>query len=383
MNDLTQTDKSGHSPYKKSKTLNLYWMALNIVAIAIRSFVRYRLFRQARPERDSALYRKTLQQLQQQDQACIAELELQRQQLASKSHFVRKRLLPGLAMVAAALTLLLVGFTIFIFLLTFKLEVHIFVPLLGAYFWAIFIAVIAIVFTYAKAYDQYNVRYRNLFIPALAKSFGQVQYQQYGFIDLNTLKDSLILPGHDLIYQEDYFAGVHRHCTFELVEAELYKRDHGKQRDNLSFSGLIIAIDLPYSFHSTTLVRKNSALLNVQRKTPQGMQRVHLEDRHFQQAFRVHSDDQIAARSWLTPAVMYRLEQLAKVLDCSDFQASLYRDKLVVLLNLPQDFLPPPPIDTPLSDATAGYEFVAELSAVYQLIEALLAQFSSAPQSTD
>lgn len=105
--------------------------------------------------------------------------------------------------------------------------------------------------------------------------------------------------------------------------------------------------------------------------------KVYLEDSLFRRSFRVHSNDQIAARSWLAPAVTQRLLQLAKVFSCIDFQASLYQDKLLVLLSTAQDFLPPPPIDIPLTDGAAGYEFVTELSAMYQLINTLLAQFSN------
>ncbi|GAB2585252.1 DUF3137 domain-containing protein [Nitrincola alkalisediminis] len=82
----------------------------------------------------------------------------------------------------------------------------------------------------------------------------------------------------------------------------------------------------------------------------------------------------------MTPAVMQRLQQLANVFNCIDFQASLYQDKLLVLLNTSQDFLPPPPIAVPLSDGAAGYEFVVEVSAMYALIEALLAQFAHTSQ---
>lgn len=380
MTDIKHQEESQLSPYKKSKTANLFSIAIEIVATGIKNFFRYTVMRKSKPNRDSTLYRTTLQKLQQQYPDCLAEMELQRQQLAKRSLPVRKFVLPAIVVITALLTLLALGITVLHFVLTLQLDPQLLGMMLGVYFWAVIIAAVIIVKTYAVAYNHYNIRYRHLFIPALAESFGQVRYQQYGFIELEKLKNSLILPGHDRIYQEDYFSGLHRGCAFELVEAELYKRDHGRQRDNKSFSGLILSIELPYSFNSTTLVRKNSFLLNLQRKTSMRFKRVHLEDSRFQSAFRVHSNDQIAARSWLTPAVMQRLQQLAKVFNCIDFQASLYQDKLLVLLNTAQDFLPPPPISIPLNDATAGYEFVAELSAMYELIDSLLAQFAKMPQ---
>ncbi|CAM5211756.1 DUF3137 domain-containing protein [Alishewanella longhuensis] len=377
MTDMQHNGENIASPYKKSKTANLFSIAIEIVATAVKKFFRHTLLRRPKPDRDSALYRTTVQKLQQHYADRLTELETQRQKVARQSRPVRRFVLPTIAVITGLSTLLALALTIMHFLLTLEIDVQLLGMLLPVYFWAVMIACVIIVKTYAVAYDNYNVCYRTLFIPALAESFDQITYQRYGYIELAKLKNSLILPGHDLIYQEDYFSGTHNGCAFEVVEAELYKRDHGRQRDNKSFSGLILSIALPHSFNSTTLVRKNSFLLNLQRKTSMRFKRVHLEDNLFRRNFRVHSNDQIAARSWLTPAVMQRLLQLAKVFNCIDFQASLYQDKLLVLISTAQDFLPPPPIDIPLTDSAAGYEFVTELSAMYQLIDALLAQFST------
>ncbi|WP_394423956.1 DUF3137 domain-containing protein [Vreelandella stevensii] len=225
--------------------------------------------------------------------------------------------------------------------------------------------------TYFETYKRFNDQFRSTFIPAVAKSFGNVEYKQHGFIDLERLKRRLPQGATSFdrglaiarAEQEDYFRGEHRGCHWELVHATFTNQKHKK-----TFSGLILMLELPRSFEGTTVINM--------RNPANDSTRVHLENSKFLDWLVVSSTDQISARSWLTPAVIERLHELRQLFN--GLKANLTGSSLLLLLDTP-DFLPLPPIDVPLTEAKPCLLFATELKTVYQLIDTLLAQFPDLP----
>ncbi|WP_449358680.1 hypothetical protein [Alishewanella longhuensis] len=82
MTDMQHNGENIASPYKKSKTANLFSIAIEIVATAVKKFFRHTLLRRPKPDRDNALYRTTVQKLQQHYTDRLTELETQRQKVA-------------------------------------------------------------------------------------------------------------------------------------------------------------------------------------------------------------------------------------------------------------------------------------------------------------
>ena len=225
--------------------------------------------------------------------------------------------------------------------------------------------------SYLDDYERFSNRFRHTFIPALAKSFGDIKYQQYGYIEPDRFKSRLPqgATSFDLglaiarVEQEDYFCGSHRGCQWELVNAKLFNHKHKR-----TFMGLILMLELPRSFEGTTVINMRNPV--------SGSSRVHLEKGEFTDLLVVSSTDQISARSWLTPAVMERLYQLRQLFQ--GMKGNLTGSSLLLLLDTP-NFLPQPPIDVPLTEAKPCLHFVDELKTLYLLIDTLLAQFPDLP----
>lgn len=374
---MSTEPKNMSYPYRKNKLMRLFSLAFQLVISAVKQKITSPFASKIVSNTNIDINSNTWHKLLQQHADAINTLEQQRQQLLRSTKPIRQWLLPIIGSLSVLLATLLLVLAGYVFLNTGDVDALATYSLMGisALFWGLMLSCIIIMATYGNGYLSYHHNYRHIFIPALAQSFADINYQQYGYIELSKLKNNIILPTYDVIYQEDYFCGTHKGCQFELAEAELYRHQRGKQSNNLRFSGLILSLTLPVAFNSTTLVRKNSVLLNAQRHTPMTFKAVYLEDSYFNKLFKVYSDDQVAARSWLTPAVMERLQQLKSVFHCLDFQTSLHRNHLLLLLQTNQDFLPPPPLDIPATHSAASAQFIAELQAMYQLIDTLLAQF--------
>ena len=117
--------------------------------------------------------------------------------------------------------------------------------------------------------------------------------------------------GSDYFRTEDCIYGKLQQIDFEFCELEL-ERSSNNGRTTIFKGGLII-LTMPFDFNAHTIVkRKHGNLANWFSKVPKSVEKIHLENNVFEQAFDVFSTDQILARTILTPLMM---EQLLSLLD--------------------------------------------------------------------
>jgi len=347
------------SPYKLSDQVKRTSIVTHLVVAELIAFVRYTLLRKARVAPQQHLPDILDEKSQQAFQGELQQLEQLRLKMNRNAWVLRKVALPAvLVYVVVCLLVFPLGQLLNFWILALP------VTLLG-------LSSRVVQESYLDDYKEFNDRFRHAFIPALAKSFGDIQYQQYGYIELDRFKsrlpqgatsfDSVLAISR--VEQEDYFSGTHRGCHWELVNASLYNHKHKR-----TFKGLILLLELPRTFEGTTVINMRNPV--------SGASRVHLEKGEFSDLFVVSSTDQISARSWLTPAVMERLYDLRQLFN--GMKGNLTGSSLLLLLDTPT-FLPLPPIDVPLSGAKPCLQFVAELKTLYELIDTLLAQFPDLP----
>ncbi len=118
--------------------------------------------------------------------------------------------------------------------------------------------------------------------------------------------------------------------TFKAVNVELtdtrIEIRRRKKRPKVVFDGLYMSIFSPSTRRARVLVVKDAGLTqgvsDFLGMTGYGMQRARLEDPVFENHFQVYTDDQIGARTILTPKFMEQLFALSIRFDFDDFHCS-------------------------------------------------------------
>ncbi|MEN3158514.1 DUF3137 domain-containing protein [Alkalimonas sp. NCh-2] len=292
----------------------------------------------------------------------ITRLEQQRQQLLLSTRPLRMFCFPGLLIIS--LTLAVVAFQS-----TSPLPTTLLV-LLAAW---IFIPRQVVKETLLDDYQALDNDYRSTLLPAVLHNFGDIRYQRQGAMALDHLKKQLHFGTSHIqvsqvirrIEQSDHFYGHYRDCPWVLQQVRFY--NHKQQT---LFRGHILLVQLPQSFAGTTT-------LNMFCTAP-GASRVHLEKSHFSETTRVESTDQIAARAWLTPAVMERLTHIRTL--CPGIMRAHLTGSTLLLLLPGMAFASPLDINTPITHNLADVPLLKEVQQLYLLLDAMLKQFPTRPE---
>ncbi|MEE2022997.1 DUF3137 domain-containing protein [Alkalimonas mucilaginosa] len=328
--------------------------ALSLLQAELHGFVqRWRRSPEATPQQsNAAASNQPSLVVTEQDSAALEQL---RQQLIRSAWPVRKVAIPSL--------LLYLFLCVWLFPLNQWLNLLLITIITGLFL--LFLTVREIMLPNYQAFSEH---FRHHFVPALARNFANISYQQNGQLDPSLFVqrlhfgDNRLHPGKTVARSEqsDYFRGNHRGCAWELVQVSFYN-----QQDTQLFCGQLVLLTLPKHFAGSTSI--NMPCLES------SASRVHLENSDFTTRFSVMATDQISARSWLTPAVMTRLEQLSQLFS-DKLRANLSGNSLLLLLPAKQ-LVALPAIDEPITQSQAGLAFVQELQLFHQLIDALVAQF--------
>jgi hypothetical protein len=201
-----------------------------------------------------------------------------------------------------------------------------------------------------------------------AKSFSAADFDTF------TFHTKIGSPKYQL---EDYIAGTYAGLGFQLCEAKLIGRSHGKTF--CAFHGLLLRIPMSKSFAGQTFVQParergldkidlGAARLLTRARWPET---VRLEDPRFGQQFRVYASDQIEARYLLTPAMMVRLIALADRAGDRRVECAFLNGELLLALGVTHDmFEVTKLLDDPESFAPV-WQLQEELSLIYNLIDCL------------
>jgi Protein of unknown function (DUF3137) len=123
-----------------------------------------------------------------------------------------------------------------------------------------------------------------------------------------------LVPAFDVEKSEDEIHGLYNGVEIDFFETELKRKTRdskGRVRHTTVFDGIFISFSFGKRFNGKTVVFKDMGTLgNWFKDTFSKLERVALEDPHFEKMFEVYADDQIEARYLLTPAFMERLKEL-------------------------------------------------------------------------
>ncbi|MEE2025777.1 DUF3137 domain-containing protein [Alkalimonas mucilaginosa] len=302
------------------------------------------------------------QYLAQNHQEVLQQLEQQRQQLVRNCWPIRKVAFPVLAIFSLVCMLLFAhgaGTVVIVILLLwcwFHLPKHMLDEGI------------------LPGYARLNHQFLTYLLPAIGSKYGSFHYQAGQSIALSRFQTRLYFGTRHLnlrirqTEQANYFHGNYRGCDWELEQVKLYG-PHKQKGTTVHFEGHMLILQLPQNFQGITTLNLACPLASAAQ--------VHLEQSRFSDRFRVESTDQVAARAWLTPAVMERLSSISPN-SLSPVHAHLEGSSLILLIPGLR-FASPLALDTPIASCLAGQPCIQELEQLFALMDTLLGQFSSLP----
>jgi hypothetical protein len=257
------------------------------------------------------------------------------------------------------------------------------VPVLNALFYAGLGGLAGWAWAFTSLNNSYRNAYKTSIIPFLAAYFGDLTYRAAREPDLKRLAKLGLVPGFGIKRVEDEILGTYRGIEVNIVEAKL---ETGGKNSRVVFNGLLVSLSFPGRLTGTTIVAKDFGVLRnaifdfVQAN---GLARVRLEDPRFEDRYQVYSDDQIGARTLLTPAVMERLMELERHTEGDPPRLLAEHGRLQVALpkGVHENLFEPPSIANPAHGGDMLVELSSDIGSVLKLVDAVLEVVPMAPPS--
>lgn len=259
---------------------------------------------------------------------------------------------------------------------------------------------------------QYAKEYKQKILPRIAKLFGDLTYEIDGKIDMDTMRLSKIVPGHDKYKSEDYFKGTFKGVNLEFSEIHLSEmRGSGKNRKRVTtFKGVAVMLELTKKkFYGHTILDKDSGkIAEWFKERSTDMKRANLVDPEFEKMFDVYTNDQVEARYLIDPIMIESLKSLndefqktkprrfdetadkasffASVLGLTNFskvkgylqnrkggsmKAAFYQNKMLILISSIHNHFEPADLHIPATDSESLLEMKQEIGQILNIIDKL------------
>ncbi|MGE7469455.1 DUF3137 domain-containing protein [Bosea sp. NPDC003192] len=213
---------------------------------------------------------------------------------------------------------------------------------------------------------RYAKTFKRELMPLLLRHRGELRYVEGAVPAVGDLAARGLLPRHDRAAIDDAIAG--RYAGYELRLSEIELEREGGKNDTTVFQGLLLTLAVDSPFLGTTIV------LDQSRAAPSGLMPVRLEDPRFASIYDVYGNDQVEARTVLTPAVMERLLSMADGGDFFPPSCLVERDSITFAVAQTGTRLLFEPPSLQAHDAAAQLQHLEdELALVFRLVDAMIA----------
>jgi len=214
--------------------------------------------------------------------------------------------------------------------------------------------------------DRYAKAFKRELMPLLLRRYGELRYVEGAVPAVASLATKGLLPSHDRAAIDDAIAG--RYAGYELRLSEIaLERKSGKNNSTV-FDGLLLVLSVDTPFLGTTMVLDHS------RPAPAGLMPVRLEDPRFASIYDVYGNDQVEARTVLTPAVMERLLSMADGGDFFPPFCLVERDAITFAVAGTGTRLLFEPPSLQAHDAATQLQYLEdELAMIFRLVDAMIA----------
>lgn len=196
----------------------------------------------------------------------------------------------------------------------------------------------------------YKKKAKNTIMADFANFFGTFSYYNEQHLPDDLLRKSDLFGKFNIHKGDDYFCGNYKDVSITISEELLQKEiiytefdekfgnatSSSRSRKKNTFRGICILLTMNKNFKGRTVVLKDKGLFNVFKRIP-GLERVKLEDMHFEKLFEVYSSDQIEARYLLTTAFMERMLKLTELYNGKSIQFSFDENQLLLAIPTKQD----------------------------------------------
>lgn len=185
------------------------------------------------------------------------------------------------------------------------------------------------------------------------------------------LRSAGLMPSFDTSKFEDLIMGRRADADFTLVECKLTEtRGSGKNRRTVTtFQGLLLNIEYPEKFLGRTIIARDKWWKRG--KGSGDLQKVDLVSKELEDAFTVHSTDQVEARALLTPDRMERLIALERHFKGGKLRG-LFEDGHMTIALEAKDQFEAGSIFKPLVDPDRFIQTLTEIGLVCDLIDGFL-----------
>ena len=262
---------------------------------------------------------------------------------------------------------------------------------------------------------------KDAYMPKILSHFENLKYKDQE-IPKGLYKESGIFSTFDIIKSDDVFTGKYQDIWFHIEETYLYKAPgiYTGRYGATSFKGVVIVLPMNKTIKSQTIISsKNDKNINnlqpniiptfvmiigliillllpmiisgeyygkimlyvvffigaliyliydTARKSKK-YEGIKLEDIGFDSRFAVYSKDQIEARYLVTPTFMEKLYKLQTAFGTKNIKCSFFGKKLMFAISTDRDLFEIGNLFTPLTDSSQMYQFIEELTAVYDMID--------------
>lgn len=213
---------------------------------------------------------------------------------------------------------------------------------------------------------RYAKVFKRELMPLLLRRYGELRYVEDAAPAVGALAARGLLPKHDRAAIDDAIAG--RYAGYELRLSEIELERKGGKNDTTVFHGLLLVLSVDTPFLGTTMVLDHS------RPAPAGLMPVRLEDPRFASIYDVYGNDQVEARTVLTPAVMERLLSMADGGDFFPPSCLVERDAITFAVAQTGTRLLFEPPSLQAHDAAAQLQYLEdELAMIFRLVDAMIA----------
>ena len=159
------------------------------------------------------------------------------------------------------------------------------------------------------AHANYKARFKREVVSEIFKIVcPTAQYEPFKSIDADVFDESGVFNPRGSYWSDDRVRGTIGDTPFEAAEVRRsYRTGSGRNSTtHVVFEGLFFHLDFNKALHGTTLIEPENAR-NAQLGERSGLRLVSLENREFEQEFKVYATNEVEARYILTPAMMEQL----------------------------------------------------------------------------
>lgn len=158
---------------------------------------------------------------------------------------------------------------------------------------------------------SFEKKIKKKFMPTLMQAIPGFYWQEKPPVTQEDITEAMLFP-HDKACSktfDDCFLGKYRNVEVLMSECE-YEMRRGKHTYTI-FNGVVIRMQMNKSFEGLTVIRpKGVGVEDYNDLKKAGLEEISLEDKEFNDNFKVYSTDQIESRYLLTTAFMERLKNL-------------------------------------------------------------------------